>query len=45
MSRFRRHTVRPIQTVDGGHEANEAFLDDVEVPVENLVGEQSKGWD
>ncbi|VIO70100.1 Putative acyl-CoA dehydrogenase FadE17 [Bradyrhizobium ivorense] len=38
-------TVRPIQTIDGGHEINEVFLDDVEVPVENLVGEENKGWD
>ncbi|MGO4715949.1 pimeloyl-CoA dehydrogenase large subunit [Bradyrhizobium sp. 2TAF24] len=38
-------TVRPIQTIDGGHEVNEVFLDDVEVPVTNLVGEENKGWD
>ena len=38
-------TVRPIQTIDGGFEVNEVFLDDVEVPVENLVGEENKGWD
>ncbi|MGY4230114.1 pimeloyl-CoA dehydrogenase large subunit [Bradyrhizobium sp. USDA 4503] len=38
-------TVRPIQTIDGGHEINEVFFDDVEVPVENLVGEENKGWD
>src|ERR1700690_3233366 len=38
-------TVRPIQTIDGGHEVNEAFFDDVEVPLENLVGEENKGWD
>jgi len=38
-------TVRPIQTIDGGVEVNEVFLDDVEVPVENLVGEENKGWD
>ena len=31
-------TVRPIQTIDGGHEVNEVFFDDVKVPVENLVG-------
>src|SRR5580693_3981877 len=37
-------TVRPIQTIDGGHEVNEVFFDDVEVPVENLVGEENKGW-
>src|SRR5207342_3888240 len=38
-------TVRPIQTIDGGHEVNEVFLDDVKVPVENRVGEENKGWD
>ncbi|OXT01522.1 pimeloyl-CoA dehydrogenase large subunit [Notoacmeibacter marinus] len=38
-------TVRPIQTVDGGVEVNEVFFDDVKVPVENLVGEENKGWD
>jgi len=37
-------TVRPIETIDGGHEVNEVFFDDVEVPVENLVGEENKGW-
>ena len=38
-------TVRPIQTIDGGVEVNEVFFDDVEVPLENLVGEENKGWD
>ena len=38
-------TVRPIQTIDGGHEVNEVFFDDVEVPYENLIGEENKGWD
>jgi pimeloyl-CoA dehydrogenase large subunit len=37
--------VRPIQTIDGGREVNEVFLTDVRVPVENLVGEENKGWD
>jgi alkylation response protein AidB-like acyl-CoA dehydrogenase len=37
-------TVRPIVTLDGEHEVNEVFLDNVEVPVENLVGEENKGW-
>ena len=37
-------TVRPIQTIDGGKEVNEVFFDDVKVPVENLVGEENKGW-
>lgn len=38
-------TVRPIQTLDGGKEVNEVFFDDVKVPIENLVGEENKGWD
>ncbi len=38
-------TVRPIVTIDGGREVNEVFFDNVEVPVENLVGEENKGWD
>lgn len=37
-------TVRPIITLDGDHEVNEVFFDDVRVPVENLVGEENKGW-
>ncbi|MBT5663000.1 MAG: pimeloyl-CoA dehydrogenase large subunit, partial [Alphaproteobacteria bacterium] len=36
--------VKPIITVDGGHEVNEVFLEDVKVPVENLVGEENMGW-
>jgi pimeloyl-CoA dehydrogenase large subunit len=38
-------TVRPIITIDGGHEVNEVFFDEVRVPAENLVGELNKGWD
>src|SRR6202521_1566026 len=37
-------TVRPIITIDGSHEINDVFLEDVRVPVENLVGEENKGW-
>jgi alkylation response protein AidB-like acyl-CoA dehydrogenase len=36
--------VKPIITIDGGHEVNEVFLTDVRVPAKNLVGEQDKGW-
>ena len=36
--------VKPIITLDGGHEVNEVFLEDVKVPVENLVGEENMGW-
>lgn len=38
-------TVRPIITIDGAHEVNEVFFDDVKVPVENLVGTENRGWD
>ena len=38
-------TVRPIDLIDGGREVNEVFFDNVEVPVENLVGQENKGWD
>ncbi len=37
-------TLRPIQLIDGGHEVNEVFFEDVRVPVENLVGEENAGW-
>jgi alkylation response protein AidB-like acyl-CoA dehydrogenase len=37
-------TVRPIITLDEDHEVNEVFLEDVKVPVENLVGEENRGW-
>jgi pimeloyl-CoA dehydrogenase large subunit len=37
--------VRPIITVEGRHEVNEVFFDDVRVPIENLIGEENRGWD
>jgi len=37
-------TVRPLILMDGGHEVNEVFFDNVEVPAENLVHEEGKGW-
>jgi alkylation response protein AidB-like acyl-CoA dehydrogenase len=37
-------TVRPIITLDGAHEVNEVWLEDVRVPVENRVYEENKGW-
>ena len=37
-------TVRPIIMMDGGHEVNEVWFDDVKVPVENRVGDENKGW-
>jgi alkylation response protein AidB-like acyl-CoA dehydrogenase len=38
-------TVRPILTLDGHHETNELFLENVRVPVSNRLGEENKGWD
>jgi hypothetical protein len=37
-------TVRPIIMLDGGHEVNEVYLDNVEVPYENMVGQENQGW-
>ena len=37
-------TVRPLMLMDGAHEVNEVFFDDVKVPVENRVHEEGKGW-
>jgi alkylation response protein AidB-like acyl-CoA dehydrogenase len=37
-------TVRPIIMMDGEHEINEVWFEDVRVPVANLVGEENKGW-
>ena len=37
-------TVRPIIMIDGEHEVNEVWFENVEVPVGNLIGEENKGW-
>ncbi|MEG0675312.1 MAG: acyl-CoA dehydrogenase family protein [Comamonas sp.] len=37
-------TVRPIKLLDGGHEVNEVFFDNVQVPADQLIGEENKGW-
>ena len=37
-------TVRPIDQIQGDEEFAEIFLDDVEVPVSELIGEAGKGW-
>ncbi len=37
-------TVRPIITMDGEHEVNEVWFDNVEVPADQLIGEENKGW-
>ncbi len=36
--------VKPIRTLDQGCDVNEVFLDNVAVPVANLVGEENQGW-
>ena len=37
-------TVRPITLLDGSQEVNEVWFEDVEVPFENLVGDENSGW-
>ncbi|MBA14749.1 MAG: pimeloyl-CoA dehydrogenase large subunit [Sphingomonas sp.] len=37
--------IRPIHTIDGYRHVNEAFFDNVAVPVENLIGEEGRGWE
>ncbi|OGP49141.1 MAG: hypothetical protein A2Y79_11090 [Deltaproteobacteria bacterium RBG_13_43_22] len=37
-------TVRPIRNYIGNHHFNEVFFDEVRVPVQNLVGEENRGW-
>ena len=37
-------TVRPLITIDGAHEVNEVFLENVKVPVENRIFDENKGW-
>jgi len=36
--------VRPLRQITGEYEFNEVFLDDVAVPVENLIGPEHEGW-
>ena len=36
--------VKPIKTLDGGHDVNEVWLENVKVPYENLVGKENEGW-
>ncbi|MEZ5491219.1 MAG: acyl-CoA dehydrogenase family protein [Gammaproteobacteria bacterium] len=37
-------SVNPIVLMDGSPEVNEVVFDNVKVPVENLIGEENKGW-
>jgi alkylation response protein AidB-like acyl-CoA dehydrogenase len=37
-------TVRPIILLDGEHEVNEVFFDNVKVPANQLIGQENQGW-
>ena len=37
-------TVKPIINLEGSHELNQVFFDDVRVPKANRVGEENQGW-
>lgn len=37
-------TIRPIRSIDGLEHLTEIFLDEVEIPRENLIGEEGEGW-
>jgi alkylation response protein AidB-like acyl-CoA dehydrogenase len=37
-------SIRPLRQISGESEFNETFFDDVEVPVENIVGDINDGW-
>jgi alkylation response protein AidB-like acyl-CoA dehydrogenase len=37
-------SVRPIITIEGEHEVNDIFFDNVRVPMGNRVGEENRGW-
>ncbi len=36
--------IRPIHLLDGLHETNAVFYDDVRIPKDNIVGEPGAGW-
>ena len=36
--------VKPIITLGGSHTVNTVHFTDVKVPVENMIGEEGKGW-
>lgn len=37
-------TIRPIYDLTGEHMLNEVFFEDVQIPVENRVGNENEGW-
>jgi len=36
--------IRPLATIMGESDFSEVFLEDVQIPVENLVGQENDGW-
>jgi alkylation response protein AidB-like acyl-CoA dehydrogenase len=36
--------IRPLRQITGDREFNEVFLDEVEVPGDNLIGAENEGW-
>ena len=37
-------TVRPIITIDGHHEVNEVFFDNVRISADSIIGDEGLGW-
>ena len=37
-------SVNPIVTLDGGSEINMVYLENVKVPLKNIIHEENKGW-
>ena len=37
-------SVRPTRLLDGSHEVNEIWFDNVRVPLANRIGEENQGW-
>lgn len=38
-------TIKPILSIDGTHEFNQTFFDDVRIPVSDRVGAEGEGWE
>ncbi|OWU83214.1 acyl-CoA dehydrogenase [Oceanicola sp. 22II-s10i] len=38
-------TIQPIITMDGQHEVNQVFFDNVRIPANNRIGPENKGWE